>query len=163
MPDVHLIQDPAIERQIEGAIQALVKRLHPLGAMNSWRGWSASQLADSLACVHGGPHYPDAHEAAHMILNGILNPCDVQSPDLWGSPLGRALAYWGTGVPASVSRACAAAALGCGRANVSLMVRNGQLSEELAHAEDGTLRISTSSLAHAMRQRHPLGIDHGRA
>jgi len=161
MPDVHLIQDPAIEQQIEGAIQALVKRLHPLGAMNSWRGWSASHLAGSLACVHGGPHYPDAYEAAEMILNGILNPCDLQNAEMWGSPLGRALAYWGTGMPGAISRSCAAAALDCGRANVALMLRNGRLSEV-----EGTCYptlVSTASLAHAMRQKYPLGIDHGRA
>jgi len=154
--EVHLIEDPAIERQIQGVISALIERLKITAALELWHGWDAKALAQTLAGhyeYHMGPT-----TAAHIVMNGLLNPSDLEDPTLWKSPLGRALAFWGCGEPASVPWQCAAAALGCTRSNISLMVRKGELSEPVETEETAThRRITTASLAHAMRSRNPLG------
>ena len=149
----HLTTDPRIHSHLAQRVETLARRARALGAIENWHGWTADTLAAGLA---GRGPFAGPSAAADMILNFLMDPADLENPEMWGSPLGRALAYWGTGVPSSVSRACAAAALGCGRANVSLMVRKGELSEDPA-STCYPPRITTASLAHAMRQRHPMG------
>lgn len=155
--EVHLTADPAIERQIEGIIQALATRLQRAGAITgTWEGWSAYDLATALKSSDATKRKPymGPVEAATIVLDGLLSPRDAEDVDLWGSPLGRALAYWGTGTPGAVSRSCAAAALNCGRANVALMLRDGKLSE--AEGTCYPTMVTTASLAHAMRVKYPL-------
>lgn len=151
--EVHLIEDPAIERQIQGIITALVERLKITAALEVWHGWDAKALADTLAGryeYHMGPRM-----AAHIVLNGLLDPCVAKDPQTWGTPLGRALAFWGDGDTGHVTRACAAAALGYTRQNVALMLRDGRLSSPPNAGTDDL--VTTASLAHAMRVRFPLG------
>lgn len=148
----HLVDDPRIRTQIGSLIGELHDRVRRLnGDVETWTGWSASALADGLA---GRGEHIGPTATADLVLNYLMDPSERGSVEMWGSPLGRALAFWGDGEPSSVTRACAAAALHCTRANVSLMVRKGQLSEPEG-AEGGVL-VTTASLAHAMRVRHPL-------
>lgn len=153
---VHLIEDPAIERQIQGIIQALVKRLQRVGALEEWHGWSARDLAATLA-GKGSDHHTmiGPSSAAEIVLDGLIGSHCPEDAVFWGSPLGRALAFWGTGNPGSISRSAAAAALACGRANIALMLRHGKLSE--APSTCYPTMITTASLAHAMRSKYPLG------
>lgn len=152
----HLTEDPAIRRQLRKLLAGFEDRMSALGS-GDYHGWDAGDLAATLAgggtagLLRIGPS-----AGTEMIVTGLLERGDLEDPEFWGSPLGRAVAFWGTGKPASVSRACAAAALGCGRANLSLMVRKGQLSED-QDSKTYPLRITTASLVHAMRVRHPLG------
>lgn len=150
----HLIEDPAIRRQLNGLLEDLDNRLIALGSGDTYTGWDAPDIAGAL--TGSSKLYIGPSAAAEMVVKGLLDRSHLEDPEFWGSALGRAVAFWGTGVPASVSRACAAAALGCGRANLSLMVRKGQLSED----ETSTTfprQITTASLAHAMRTKFPLG------
>lgn len=114
--------------------------------------WSGEELADAL--YGQSTQFVTPHMAASWITNGILDPCDWESPRFWGSPLGRMVAFWGTGEPGTVRRGCAAAALDMTRQNVSLMLRDGRLSEPVNAGTDDL--VSTSSLAMAMRQRFSL-------
>lgn len=149
----HLTADPRIHSQLSGYIETLARRARRLGAIENWHGWTADMLAAGLA--GHGPHIGPS-DTAELVLNFVMDPDELERPEMWGSALGRALAFWGTGLPSSVSRACAAAALGFSRANVHLMVGKGQLSEDPT-STCYPPRITTASLAHAMRQRHPLG------
>lgn len=154
--EVHLIEDPAIEQQIRGVIRTLEKRLQLVGAVGVWQGWSTRDLAATLAGKGADRHTmigPSA--AAAIVLNGLLDPRDATDPAFWGTPLGRVVAYWGTGEPATITRACAAAALGVTRQTVMNMLRDGRLSEPVNAGTDDL--VTTASLAHAMRVRHPLG------
>lgn len=148
----HLIEHPDIRLLLSNLINKLHGRVRRLnGDAETWTGWTADALADGLA---GRSSYLGPSAAADLVLNYLMDPSELTNAGMWGSPLGRALAYWGTGESYSISRACAAAALHCTRANVSLMVRKGELSEPVGH--EGELLITTASLAHAMRVRHPL-------
>lgn len=157
--DTHLIEDPAIETQLEKVTDALLKRLcvagMPEGFMDrpKWRGWGAVSLARMLAGRNQDQMGPSA--AAKIVMDGLMDPRDATDPTFWGSPLGRAVAYWGTGEPSTTTRACAASALGCTRQNVLLMLRDGRLSEPVDAGTDDL--VSTASLAHAMRSKYPLG------
>lgn len=145
---VRMLEDPAVEQQIEDIIRHLTARLAIAGVPGRWQGYGAKSLAYALAGrdVPGGLHAPGA---VRIILNGLMDLHAKADPAMWSSPLGRALAFWGTGEVDAVTRACAAAALGCSRQNVALMLRSGRLSEPVDAGTDDL--VSTASLAHAMR------------
>lgn len=143
-----LLDDPQVDEQLTRYLNRLTNRLCALDEIN-YDGWTARQLADALRgdSTRGlGPM-----EATRIIIAGLLDEAERQDPRVWGSPLGRVLAYWGPGLPGATTRACAAAALGCTRQNVMLMLRDGRLSEPADAGTDDL--VSTASLAHAMRKR----------
>ena len=147
---LHMLEDPQIRADLENLVQALKDRLNEL-CSDTYTGWSAYELAEALA--GRSTQHLQPQQAVRKVLAALVD--NPRSPNIWGTPLGRAVAYWGTGDPDVVSRACAAAALGCTRQNVSLMIRDGRLSEP-ANAGTNDL-VSTASLAHAMRRKYPLG------
>jgi hypothetical protein len=144
----HLIEDPQILEDLEGLVTRLRKRMHAMGS-GAYTGWSADELARALA---GAGRDLETHDAVDRILTGLVD--ESPSPAFWGTALGRACAYWGTGKLEAVTRACAAAALGCTRQNIGLMMRDGRLSEPVNAGTDDL--VSTASLAHAMRSRNPM-------
>lgn len=139
---VRMLEDPIIGAQLDQLMDDLVRRLALLGI----RHQDGVTTQDLTAALRGDQSLKPMRAAKIILTALVRNPGD---PAFWASPLGRAVAFWGTGVTGSVTRACAAAALGCSRQNVALMLRSGRLSEPVDAGTDDL--VSTSSLAHAMR------------
>lgn len=147
----HLLEDPRIASQLDELIDQLANRLLIM-CSPAYDGWQAPPLADAIA--GRSTRFLSAQQAVEMVLLGLVD--DPTAAEFWGTPLGRACAFWGDGKPGVVTRAAAAAALGCTRQNISLMLRSGRLSEPVDAGTNDL--VSTASLAHAMRLKHPVEV-----
>jgi hypothetical protein len=152
---VHLVEDPAILHQLQAAERELDDRLRLCG-MLGYRGYDATAIANALAYAPVVSGLTQSI-AAKIALDGLMGGRRCEDAEFWGSPLGRAVAYWGTGEVRPVSRASAAAALGYTRQNVLYMLRDGRLSRPVEAQDPALDLVSLASLSHAMRIKYPLG------
>jgi hypothetical protein len=96
---------------------------------------------------------PSGDLAARRVVDYVIEPYELDLPDFWMTGLGRAVAWWIGAHKPYVSRAVAAAVLGCSRQNVHKLARTGALEI----SEDGLEDLITSeSLRAELRRRYPL-------
>jgi hypothetical protein len=148
-----IIENEALTGDVDGRVVRLANRLAsatgeatPYGlsllthVVHTYRKGLAGDLGDEAA-----------EHMAWIALDNLVDPLDRARPEFWGTPLGRACAWWVGGHPrgAAMDRRAAAAALGCSRQNVAELVQRGTL---IGTAGGG---VMPESLRDLLRARYP--------
>lgn len=162
----HLIEDPAVYDDLRERVRQLDVRFCAIfGSRTYDEAWVAGAALWWSEALLGNMAHEQAgnvtgEDAARQVLDNLVDPVERRRPEFWGTPLGRALAWWTGGEEAAelqgdrgVHRSEAAAALGISRQAVQKSIT--ERPRYYDPQEASPTGVSAAGLRRAMRERFP--------
>lgn len=147
---------PAIAEQARQLTQAMFVRLSWIDDLVTMTVPTGQEVASALISTPGAssPGYTAVRFAAAMI-----DGADLRSIHFWGTPIGRAMAWWGiSGLePRSLEPGAVALALGVSRQSLAELVQRGRLVRFMVGPHIG--RYSLSSVSDYMKIKYPPAME----